>query len=41
MFNPEDALNAEHYGVMISECDVTGDGSLEICEIWLCAKVTE
>jgi hypothetical protein len=34
--NPADAIDAEHYGLMIDSCDTNFDGSIDSCEVHAC-----
>jgi len=39
--NPADAIDDEHYGVMIEYCDTNNDGSIDSCEIHTCVLLVE
>lgn len=34
--NPEDAIDSEHYNLLIDNCDANDDGNLVYCEIHEC-----
>jgi hypothetical protein len=31
--NPEDVVDAEHYGLMVENCDTNDDGNISYCEM--------
>jgi hypothetical protein len=39
--NPEDAIEDEHYSILIEYCDFNNDGSLDACEIHACVVICE
>jgi len=34
--NPEDAMEEEHYSLLVDECDTNYDGSVDACELHKC-----
>jgi hypothetical protein len=39
--NPEDAIETEHYNVLVEYCDFDNDGSIDCCEIHTCIVMCE
>jgi hypothetical protein len=39
--NPEDAIEADHYEVLVEYCDFNNDGSINACELHTCVVMCE
>lgn len=39
--NPSDALDDEHYGILVDNCDMNFDGNISYCEMRDCIIMVE
>jgi hypothetical protein len=39
--NPEDDIEADHYGMMVEYCDFNNDGTIDACEVHACVIIVE
>lgn len=39
--NPADGIDEEHYNIMIENCDLNNDGTIDACEVHTCVLMVE